>query len=198
MVVYISGRYSGEIVENIDIARRVAIELWEQGFSVLTPHLNTYHFETDCNCKYDDYIRGDLEMLSRCDAIIMLQGWNQSKGATKEREYAKYLGLPIYYYPELPAKRELMTEDQEAHLAQIINKFIRRVIAKYSAGQKEHGGNLFDKPNLPMLLEEVLDQVVYGFTLEEQIKKAMGECGGPTKTFNILKYGNPDGKTYRD
>jgi nucleoside 2-deoxyribosyltransferase len=198
MVIYLSGKYSGEIIENIDVARRIAIELWEQGFSVLTPHLNTYHFETDCKCTYEQYIQGDLEMLSRCDVIVMLQGWNQSKGATKEREFAKYLGMPIYYYPEIPTKRDMMSSDQEAHLAQIINKFIRRVIAKYLAGQKEHGGNLFDKPNLPMLLEEVLDQVVYGFTLEEQIKRAVSLMFEDDEAMNILIAGNPQGKKLND
>ena len=196
MIIYLSGCYSGNIEENIEIARKVAIKLWEKGYTVLTPHLNTYHFEKDCKCSYDDFIRGDLEMISRCDAICMLQGWMCSQGACREKEFAKYLGIPIFYYPDIPIRRKEMTEPQEYHLMKIISKFIQRVIPKYSVGQFQHLGNLFNKPNLPMLMEEVIDMAVYSFTLEDQVKQACSRIDSdePIDAKNILTIGNADGK----
>lgn len=106
MLVYVSGKYSGEdateIEENIQTARRVAIELWELGHAVICPHLNTAHFEEDCQLLYDDYIEGDLDILTRCDVIVMLPGWEESRGANVEKGCADRLGIPVYEYPTLP------------------------------------------------------------------------------------------------
>jgi len=106
--------------------------------------------------------------------------------------------MPIYYYPDLPVLRPRMTDQQEAHLQGIINKFSRDVSAKYSAGQAEHGGNLFDKPNLPMLMQEVQDMVVYAYTLKDQIREALELAVDDKETINILTTGNAQGKEYSD
>ena len=107
MIIYISGKYSGSIAENIKEARKVAIEVWESGHVALCPHLNTAHFEEDCKLEYDDYIKGDLILLERCDAILMLEGWEESQGAQIELQYAEKLGLPVYYYPDIPKERDI-------------------------------------------------------------------------------------------
>lgn len=105
MLVYLAGLYTkGNIDDNITLARKIAIEVWESGLWAITPHLNTAHFEVDCKATYEDYMQGDLCMVSRCDAIIMLPGWDQSSGAKRELDLAKSLNIPVYYYPELPSK----------------------------------------------------------------------------------------------
>jgi len=101
MILYIAGKYRGDIDANIAAARKVAIELWEAGFTVICPHLNTAHFERDCSIPEDNYIKGDLHILSRCDAVIMLEGWQQSEGAMIEHMMAKEWGIPVYYYPDI-------------------------------------------------------------------------------------------------
>ena len=102
MLVYISGKYTGDVEANIQAARKVAIELWEKGYAAHCPHLNTAHFHVDCKATYDDYIKGDLVILMRCDAILVLPGWEESNGTGIELEYAREHNIPIYYYPELP------------------------------------------------------------------------------------------------
>ena len=97
IVVYISGKYSGEIEKNIQKAREMAIQVWEAGFTALTPHLNTYRFEIDCKCNYEDYIQGDLALLTCCDAILLLEGWGDSKGAIIERDFAIDNHLNVFY-----------------------------------------------------------------------------------------------------
>jgi len=103
-VIYVAGPYtpwnvgeylSSSIDNNIEIARQFAIRLWQKGFTVICPHLNTAHFEQDCPCKYDDYLQGDLELLSRCDAIFMLPNWEYSTGAKMEYEFVKNSKLDI-------------------------------------------------------------------------------------------------------
>lgn len=63
-----------------------------------------------------------------------------------------------------------MTPNQEEHLARIKAKFLADVDKKYRAGQKEHGGNLYEKKGmLDMAIEEVTDLAVYLYTLKEQL-----------------------------
>jgi len=201
MIIYLSGKYSGNIEENLALARKVAIELWVKGYAVLCPHLNTAHFEEDCPATYEDYIRGDLEMVAACDAVVMLPGWEQSNGARLERMRALLqLSKPVYHYPELPPIPERMTEEQELHLQAIKSRICQRIDAKYRKGQAEHGGNLWRKPVMQCLQEEVQDFVVYAHTLEDQINDAIlylkeGCVGWAT---NVLARGNAEGQSESD
>lgn len=105
MLVYVSGKYSApthdEVQANIDAAAVIAKELWQKGHAVICPHLNTAHFEIP-GVTYEDYIKGDLNMVRRCDAMVMVPGWKDSRGACEERAYAEQLGIPIYHYPTVP------------------------------------------------------------------------------------------------
>lgn len=97
IVVYISGKYSGDIENNIRVARQYAIQVWERGYTALCPHLNTVNFERDCTCEYNDYIMGDLALLEFCDIILMLPDWQSSTGAKIEHDFASKKGLKIIY-----------------------------------------------------------------------------------------------------
>jgi hypothetical protein len=99
-LIYISGKYSGDVAGNIAEARRYAIKLWEKGYAVICPHLNTAHFEEDCNCQYEDYIEADVRILANCDMIFMLPDWQSSKGACIEHEFASQNNIEIIYNPE--------------------------------------------------------------------------------------------------
>ena len=100
-IIYVSGKYSAstseQIQENILTARSYAILIWEKGYTALCPHLNTLNFEEHSSLEYDDYIEGDLELISRCNGVFMLPDWIDSKGANIEREYATNIGLPVFY-----------------------------------------------------------------------------------------------------
>lgn len=98
-VAYISGSYRSKspngIYQNIQNAREVALKYWRKGFAVITPHLNTAFMDGAC----DDHVwlDGDLEILRRCDLIVMMQGWTDSEGAVEERKLAVSRGLEIHY-----------------------------------------------------------------------------------------------------
>lgn len=48
-------------------------------------------------CQIASVLLGDL---ASCDAIYMLRGWQNSKGATAEHAVAKWIGLEIIYQGE--------------------------------------------------------------------------------------------------
>jgi len=77
-----------------------------------------------------------------------------------------------------------MTPKHHAHLDSIVSRFSESLRAKYTAGQKEHKGKLWQKKHIiDMALEEVLDMAVYLYTLKDQIEEleqsgiSLGEIG---------------------
>jgi hypothetical protein len=59
----------------------------------------------------------------------------------------------------------------EQHLARILAEFSLDLDAKYRAGQEEHGGNMWEKKGmLTHAIQEAIDQVVYLYTLREQMR----------------------------
>jgi hypothetical protein len=69
-----------------------------------------------------------------------------------------------------------MTPDQERHLARIKARTASLLDAKYRRGQKEHDSNLWRQKVMPDLLDEVIDMVAYGLTLEEHIVEIKTLC----------------------
>lgn len=44
---------------------------------------------------YENYMRGDIELLINCDAIYLLENWGTSKGARLEKKIAEVLKMQI-------------------------------------------------------------------------------------------------------
>jgi hypothetical protein len=108
-VVYIAGPYSADTKEgveaNIQVAHDVAQQLWHMGFAVICPHMNSAHMDGSCkgNMEWKDafkmYLVGDLEFISRCDAVVMLPGWEQSRGSCAEFAFAHWRGILVVEWP---------------------------------------------------------------------------------------------------
>lgn len=49
-----------------------------------------------------DFIDGTMELMRRCDAVIVLSGWQDSKGTLGEIKEATRIGMPVFYsFPDL-------------------------------------------------------------------------------------------------
>lgn len=108
MLVYLAGpirpKNGRTIEENVELAKSLALELWKKGYVVICPHANTDLPITlaDKECEEKVWLSGDLEMIRRCDAVIVMPNWEGSKGTQGEIEFANARNIPVYYYPELP------------------------------------------------------------------------------------------------
>lgn len=98
-VVYIAGKYRSKSVygikENIDKAEKVAIKYWKLGYAVICPHKNTAFF--DGAAPDSVWLMGDLEFIRRSDVVVMMTGWKNSVGATKEHDLAIKLRKEVIY-----------------------------------------------------------------------------------------------------
>ena len=97
LVVYIAGPFRGDsawkIEKNIRVAEEASLEIWRNGHVALCPHLNTRFFQGEL--PDDVWLRGDLELLRRCDVVYMVGDWQKSTGAKEERQFALANNVPV-------------------------------------------------------------------------------------------------------
>lgn len=98
-LIYVAGPFRGpnswEIEQNIRRAESLALEVWRLGAAALCPHTNTRFFQGAADDKV--WLEGDLEMLRRCDALILTPDWIKSSGARAEVAEANRLEIPVFH-----------------------------------------------------------------------------------------------------
>lgn len=105
-LIYVAGPYHGAPPEvtlrNIMRAEEVSIALIRNGWAVFTPHKNTSGYEryVDGHITSDTWIQMDLNILSRCDTLYVMNNWWTSTGTQIEILFATLGGIPIIYESE--------------------------------------------------------------------------------------------------
>lgn len=102
-VIYIAGPYTAktnwEVQQNINRAMEAGKLVAEMGAMPLIPHSNTpLIFEGIQNPQF--WYDGTMEFLRRSDAILLIEGWENSVGAVTERDEAINIRIPIFYRNE--------------------------------------------------------------------------------------------------
>lgn len=101
-LAYVAGPYRAktplDILKNVHAAGEVALKYWRLGYAVICPHKNTALF--DGQADDDVWLKGDIEMLRRCDVVVMMANWRESRGATAEHAIAIAHNIPIIYEGE--------------------------------------------------------------------------------------------------
>jgi hypothetical protein len=89
--IYIAGPMSGIEDFNFPAFNAEAARLRDLGHNAINP----VEINPDQAMSWHDCMRRDIAALVTCDAISMLPGWQNSKGATLERHIAERLGMVI-------------------------------------------------------------------------------------------------------
>lgn len=113
--IYISGGMSGLPSMNYPAFFKAEEELLSyKRFTVVNP---ARHFNGDKTLPYATYLRKDISELLKCQAIFMLEGWEDSRGATLEHGIATALGLQIIYDSgKKPVKKELTILEEAGNI----------------------------------------------------------------------------------
>ena len=97
-VAYVAGPFRGanswEMEQNIRRAETLALDLWRAGFAAICPHTNTRFYQGAAPDHV--WLDGDLEILGRCDCVVLTPDWARSAGARAEVDYAFSAGIPIF------------------------------------------------------------------------------------------------------
>jgi hypothetical protein len=102
-LLYVAGPYRSKdgprgVHKNIEAASDVAYDLWKLGAAVICPHKNSEGFDGADFFDAELWLKGDLVILGRCDAIVMLPGWETSAGAGYELMTARTQGKPVFLW----------------------------------------------------------------------------------------------------
>jgi nucleoside 2-deoxyribosyltransferase len=96
MLIYVAGPYRGDVDGNIAKARAVAAQCYLAGFDVICPHMNTAKMDEDTGLPDSFWLQTTLNLLRRCDAVVLVPGWEKSQGTLAEIEYAESVGMPVW------------------------------------------------------------------------------------------------------
>lgn len=96
MKIYISGPITGIDKDKCEAVFTLAAgQLALKGYEPVSPwHLSRL---LPPSFTYEDYMEIDMVLLKKCDAILMLPGWENSRGATKELTYAKKNDMKVFF-----------------------------------------------------------------------------------------------------
>lgn len=95
LLVYIASGYSqGDPVENVQRQVEMAHTLLDWGYCPVWP-LSSHYLELYRSRPYDEWMEMDFALLSRCDALLKLEG--ESVGADLEVREATRMGIPVAY-----------------------------------------------------------------------------------------------------
>lgn len=92
------------VEENVRNAKSLALELWKKGYTVICPAANSDLpiSLAEKELEAERWLNGDIEILQRCDAMVVAPDWEKSDGVKGEITVAGMYGVPVYFYPELP------------------------------------------------------------------------------------------------
>ena len=103
-IVYVAGPYRGKSIfglvrwwrqwRNIYTACQTAGLLWAMGYTVICPHTNTAWMDGVCPREW--FLEGDLKILAKCDAVVLLRGYAKSEGTMGEIKFAIENDIPVF------------------------------------------------------------------------------------------------------
>jgi hypothetical protein len=97
-LIYVAGPYRApttwERDRNIQAAREVGATVARLGAYPVIPHSNTSHMDGLCDDQF--WLDGTLELMRRCDGMLLVVGWNKSSGTRGEMAEAERLHIPTF------------------------------------------------------------------------------------------------------
>ena len=98
-LAYIAGPYRGEtgwhVESNIRTAENFGMMVAEMGAVPVIPHTMYRYWNGTLSDKF--WLDATLDLLRRCDAILLCPGWGASEGSTAEKLEADRLGLRVFH-----------------------------------------------------------------------------------------------------
>lgn len=145
MRVYISGPITNDKDYKEKFAKAEA-ELKAQGYDVINPTVLD-----PLKLDYEEFMGIDFQLIDMCDAMVMLDGWQQSRGANREYRYALAKDLIILEIEKLLKKEKVTSNgwipvserypDNDNYVLMSFSNFSLPAIGRYE--EDEEGGAFY-------------------------------------------------------
>ena len=94
---FIAGPYHRDQSRNIDAAQRIAQAIARGGNYPYRPHLSENALNLPGhNRQFASWRQYALDMMARCDCVVMCNGWQQYPDCQEQHEVASKAGMPVY------------------------------------------------------------------------------------------------------
>lgn len=97
-VIYVAGPYSAENSwrreQNIRSAEALALTINKSGHAAICVHAASRYYFGEISEEHA--IAADLEILRRCDAVLLSEGWARSRGTLGEIGFATAIGKDVF------------------------------------------------------------------------------------------------------
>jgi nucleoside 2-deoxyribosyltransferase len=80
--------------KNVRSAEEEALSVLRAGAAVFCPHTQARFYDGELS--WEEWIARDLEVLKRCDALYLISGWQNSRGAVAEHAFAVANNIPFF------------------------------------------------------------------------------------------------------
>ena len=107
IIVYLSGKMTG-LEESVykENFRNAELFFRACGYEVVNPcNISEIVLKRKPEASYEDFMREDFKAISGCTHIALLEGWESSPGAKREKAEAERNGLEIVFY-RIPGGKE--------------------------------------------------------------------------------------------
>lgn len=96
--VYIAGPMGGRENWNFPLFNEVERDLIERGWGVYNPAVQGAGDKQTCGTPgdYKKFLPQDVAWIAASDYVVVLHGWERSKGAVFEVLFAKLSGIPVH------------------------------------------------------------------------------------------------------
>jgi hypothetical protein len=97
-LVYIAGPYRAatawDVEKNVRAAEELAHAVWRLGAVAICPHAMARWMS---DVPEENYLEGFIDLLRRCDALITVRDWRESRGAMDEVAVAREIKIPVFF-----------------------------------------------------------------------------------------------------
>lgn len=101
--VYVAGAYSADnvlgVFENMRRGIKLSIQVRKAGFAPYSPWMDfQYYLSQDATNRFtiENCYEYSMEWLRVCDAVLLVPGWEGSKGVSEEIDVARELDIPVF------------------------------------------------------------------------------------------------------
>ena len=135
-LIYIAGPFRGPtplaVRRNVEAARDLGLRVAEAGGYPVIPHTMTSEFDKLLTDEF--WLQGTMEMLRRCDGIVLSPTWESSSGARAEHDAAREMHMPLHRYGVAwPGGNFPQAWDRElARFVEEVRENMRRLAANFN------------------------------------------------------------------